>query len=665
MTPQGYISFEIDPDKYDKTIQELVSRTTQLCASTPDAETVAAWRAFYVAALSKGVALALLPRQIAGKSVEDILDAARWLPDKEGRSWISGFSGLTPEDRKAFSEAGERRKPKVRWEAFFKNGQTDIVLPLVPDAQSYADRIAAFIRRHNEDAIKNFSEERALDLALKRDRPRAGSGIDQLLIRRDPVNPSQIQVCKPDLRDGTVGAPNDWKPGGPKLGRYLESCNEWALADVFHAETGGRKNDMPVSAAADFVDMAHGHPVDADSLGLGRLRLVITNDPQKIGEMSTGQRWTTCMVKDGPCFDQTLADIEAGVLAAFVVDVDDPQARYPLMRVLIKPFWTEKTACDAIFVPAKIYGGDGPENSRTCDALERTLARFVALQNANKSGFFVMDPRLYVDSQVQLVCLEKQWAHDGIVESMERYQRCSLKDWLFELAATGVSDDKALRKRKSLKNSIALVFDADDSVHGLPRKFYREVSKTFVGAIPQPLEILEAARDGVFINRKAAFGALKKGDLPLWAELSKNWEPDVRYLAAYAALASSKPGDGSPLAALSSAYGAEMKDLLDRAAKTASIRKNPSRLNASLIERLGELASMAGEYDGVVDAGLVERVSLVSRADVSFGVREAASRTLSSLLVPRPDLVSAARSDSLAGRARRALERGVHRFVFR
>ena len=113
-------------------------------------------------------------------------------------------------------------------------------------------------------------------------------------------------------------------------------------------------NKLGTSKASVSVLM-NGKRLSADAYKPDDLMVVISRDPQKIGEMSSGQHWQSCMAEGGINFRYVPADIEAGSLVAYVVSKDDPEARYPLMRQLLKPFHNDANG-KTVLIPAHVYG---------------------------------------------------------------------------------------------------------------------------------------------------------------------------------------------------------------------------------------------------------------------------------------------------------------------
>jgi hypothetical protein len=261
------------------------------------------------------------------------------------------------------------------------------------------------------------------------------------------------------------------------------------------------------------------------------------------------------MASDGINFHFVPQDIEAGSLIAYVVHKADPEARYPLMRQLIKPFKNQQG--ETILVPARIYGGEG--HSLVRDALSQTLTHFVQRQNANQIGEFHMDRRLYADGQGQVVRLQGGWSADSIKEAVTKYQAGSIQEWITELGRYELllSQDKRGEYGEDpaetigkLKKKLSRVYDAGNKQTGLPRMFFREMLKSSIGSIPHPKDIYRAISDDPDLKLRAkAFEALIKEDEIGWqSHAAKLLSEERVQIALVAALSLSTQSDKEPFA---------------------------------------------------------------------------------------------------------------------
>lgn len=537
--PSLSLYFQINEKNYSRLIDSLLAETEALQSASTQ-ELTQARRDYFVAAISRGVDISDLPQKAAFSTAADIIQAIGSIPDKEATGWV-GVTSLDTSDRQSFKEAAAKRPSAMAWDNLFTNGNDEIILPFSKEAQSLDDKIGAFIAAYNARALENFARAQEKDREMKKQdhtaRPRAGKAIEEREIRRKTDSRGKIF-----LETHIPGEPDDtWKPG-PKFGKFLQDQYEWELFDLFQLEMDKSQElttqNLVLSEFKDIADHAE-HAVDAlyDS---GDLRVVISRDAQKIGEMSTGQRWRSCMAKDGINYQYVLHDIEAGSLVAYVVHKDDTEARYPLMRQLIKPFRskagqelteTANPSADAllretILVPSNVYGGQGSANSRTRDGLKRTLRDFTDLQNADKLGAFHMDPNLYADGQAVTARLSDDWSSDDICNAVHDYQDGAFLEYAAELdhyKARLYLEKPDQHGRLPAENidrinaKIRRIVDEKNTAAGLPRMFHQEMIRSSPGMIPNPKAIISALSGDKFLTaRKAALEALTKQDRAAW-----------------------------------------------------------------------------------------------------------------------------------------------------
>jgi hypothetical protein len=551
--------FRINTENYAKLVDRLLSETNRL-SPTSDDRLRAARKGYFEAAIAKGADITDLVAEI--QSIHDakvVEKAAQNLPDKESLGWKGSQVSLSERDRAGFSAAAKKRSPEMRWDNLFPKGQDDLILPLSETAQSFDDLIERFLNQHNVRAVELLKQARDYDaMALARDplaRPTAGRDIAQRLIKLAPVNvlkpkePLKLQSLNPN-KEGEV-----WE-SGPKFAKYLQDSFEWGLYDIFQMGRVGadkqklssfttrrQKNDVKLEDLTDRSVL----PIDT-YLDAGDFKVIISRDPQKIGEMSTGQRWLSCMASDGINYHFVPRDISAGTLVAYVVHKDDTEARYPLMRQLIKPF--RNSTGEVILVPAKIYGGGGLDNSRTRDALTLTLNEFVKKQNIGKSGEFKMDSHLYADGQSVAAMLQSQWSDSHILDAVLSYRSGSITEWMTELSnilksvpewRSPSSDETA--KTETFRKKIFRAYCARDTEVGLPRMFFRATSKSSIGVVPPPRDIQNVVvNNNLLLASEDAFKALVSENHVLWSEYSRKLPLDVRAQMSLAALVSAERG---------------------------------------------------------------------------------------------------------------------------
>ena len=555
---------EIDRRNYDSLIDRLVSEVKEINPASKDTE--GALKNYFATALTKGTNFANIKfEELAKMSPTAINAAANALPDK-----------LSQESREAFAQAAEARVAAMRWNKLFEDGSDDITLSLSAEAQSVDQRIGEYIDVHNKQAEINFAQ------AQKDDPRNAGKTIEQRQIRRDENDPARLQTLNPKK--------NLWE-SGQRLGAFLEANMQWDLLDDFQLENSRKKNaDNGNSGVAadlrEFIVRNENNdneepnrnkksPLAADQYDPDSLSIIISRDPQKIGEMSSGQHWRSCMSeidhttgKAGVNFHFVPRDIEAGSLVAYLVSKDDTQARYPLMRQLLKPHYNQQTGETAL-IPAKIYGADIGGNSRTRQALHDSLNNFVREKvNVGKSGEFIMDSRLYGDGQPGLVNLQAIWSEELIRKGLIKYHDSSLQEYMTELKnreekiedclhyieeksttepetenteekprnfegilATSKRKERSIEElqeemvkaeseAKSFRNKISNL----NNPEALAKGFFRETRKTSPDSLPSPQDVLDVAKSPEITTRHTAINT---------ALINRNTEPLTQYLTSH------------------------------------------------------------------------------------------------------------------------------------
>lgn len=501
-TTQLYL--DIDENRHQALIDALVTEVKK-DAAQPAATNDMALRAYFSAALEKGVSLEQmnLPK-LAALSEDELRIAAEKLPDK-----------LSPASRERFYKAAARREPAMRWDHLFPDGGNEIMLPLAAGAQSVDDRIAAYIEAHNTRAAAAFAR------AQQEDPQKAGRTIDQQEIRRDPADSSKLQVVNPNKPTNADGSKR-WVPG-QRLGAFLGEQNEWALQDDFQLENSRKASltDAASSLPADMRElMQRTSSPTADKYDANSLMIVISRDPQKIGEMSSAQHWRSCMSEDGINFRYVEKDIAAGTLAAYVVSRDDPQARYPLMRQLLKPYQNPQTG-ESVLIPAKIYGADVGGNARTRQALHDSLSAFVRENvNAGKAGEFRMDKNLYGDGQAGYVTLRAEWTPASAQQALMRYYDSAMQEHLSEIQqrvdklatiskrSTEFSDVEDTSRLEGEIKRIQSKIDTLQDPELFARGFYREARKTSPDSLPDPQLVRQEALSPEIRTRHTAIHEL-------------------------------------------------------------------------------------------------------------------------------------------------------------
>ncbi|MES2985280.1 MAG: hypothetical protein V4735_08850 [Pseudomonadota bacterium] len=618
---QAYL--QIDRRRYEALIERLVDEVKAVSPASPDINE-RALREYFAIAITKGADFAGIKLdELGNMSASEIAKAAEALPDK-----------LTANSREAFAKAADQRPAQMQWNRLFPHGVDDITLPLTGDAKSVDDRIAAYIEDHNAMASARYEEAKAKN-------PRnAGKMIDQREIRRDPADPAKLQVVNPHKPIHPDGSKR-WEPG-QRLGAFLEARQEWALLDDFKLENS-RKNVGTGGAeereAQTREFMRRKSDIRADELTPQSLRIIISRDPQKVGEMSSGQHWESCMSecdsqgKRGMNFHYVPKDIEAGSLVAYLVSADDPQARYPIMRQLLKPYYNQTTG-DTVLIPAKVYGAFSGGNSRTRQALHDTLNVFVRERiNGGKSGEFGMDPHLYGDGQAGMVNLQAVWDEASIKRGLIKYHDSALQEYLTEIRSRdeiitthqesirtkqeiidtsepgdepwkramqerriqGLDKDVVALKKietevKSLKTKVNNLADPEVLAKG----FYREARKTSPDSLPQPQAVLLAANSSEIVERHKAVQELVAEGKPAALMHYLEGQPLEERIALTLELAQKMPAGANVAAEMWAQYMRELPSVERQAADAARVMRDsmtPDSLKKAAADIIAEKLS--------------------------------------------------------------------------
>jgi hypothetical protein len=265
---------------YQKTISQLIERFD---LQSGDSNLMQARRAYLYGAIMKSVDLSVCPKGLHDMTANELVTATADLPDK--------FSST---DRELVNKASHQRDLTL-WHGLMPDEEIqDIMIDFFGrDAQSASEKIQSFINKHNEKAKKTYQS------ALQQDEndqlinpgvyPKAGKTIDQRQIRLDPDKPNQLQTFDPSK--------NKWMLG-PRLNKFLQESYEWRLFDIVQVGTDLKQmaNRSFADSNVPFADFLNQQSYDVDRLfDAGKLKVLISSDPQKVNEMSTGQRWYSCM----------------------------------------------------------------------------------------------------------------------------------------------------------------------------------------------------------------------------------------------------------------------------------------------------------------------------------------------------------------------------------
>lgn len=580
---------------YHWTIQALLNRYELV--SSDEALRHARYN-YFDTAIKRGYPLSTLPEGIEKLTAEALQEAATNIPDKKS-SFRNGGGQLRAEDRNSFSEWAKHRKKGIWGNLFSTSDVPEIIIDFPrKDIVTTEKLLTKYIESYNKKAEKSYLQalwKEAAPSSLEGS-PRlstAGRTIDQRQIRLDPENSKLIQSFDPKKQR--------WVPG-PKIGKFLQDNYEWHLFDLLQTDdsldTHAKKEE---TETVSFLDLMNHQAVDCDTLlDAGELRILISADPQKIGEMSTGQRWGSCMATNGENYGYVRHDIAEGTLVAYVIHKEDVEARYPMMRQLIKPYKSQNG--DMIFVPAKIYGQMGRYSANTAAALGQSLVAFVAKHNDQVPAVdYSMAPSLYADGQATMVSLREDWHDETIIAALEAFQNGAIEEWMteieFNLNASQdgkkgrYGEDASVTARKQLKK-LENILQNDDPLVGLPRIFYREQTRANIGVFAHPKAIEQAALSSRRLqSRKKIFQALKDNDQDAFCEYEE---------------------------AIKNGNDYEEKDMLERIVTIAVLSSKSQDSNSSPIGMLERLTDyIEGEYDrfGALDYSCSEKLKFMHIMD--------------------------------------------------
>ncbi|HEU0116997.1 MAG TPA: hypothetical protein VFR09_00050, partial [Alphaproteobacteria bacterium] len=422
MTEEIKKYIELDRKNYETAINRLVTNVMGEGWNSSDPQ-ARALQDYFTLAMERGIHFSAEDLEaLKGLSPKELVWKSDSLTDKNSK-----------ENREKFADAGKQRKDEMKWDNLFPENQNEIYLQLGGSGRSLDNIIADYIRERNVAAQARY------EAAVAEGDRNAGKSLEQSELRLKPDDPTFLEQFH--------RAKGEWIQS-QKFGRYLEANFEWGILDDFQYENSKKDKDTIKDGQSEIeakaADLAMLPIIDrgimlvgadsgisSDRYDLESLMVVISRDPQKIGEMSSGQFWRSCMAENGFNFHFVPMDIQAGTLMAYVVSRDDPQARYPLLRQALKPY--QNAEGQTILAPAKVYGAASAGNTRTKDALDVVLHEFVRTRvNQGLTGQFNMDGRVYGDGQPTVINFDSQ--DFELDDALTRYHQSALQEYLVERA---------------------------------------------------------------------------------------------------------------------------------------------------------------------------------------------------------------------------------------
>jgi Ran GTPase-activating protein (RanGAP) involved in mRNA processing and transport len=292
--------------------------------------------------------------------------------------------------------AAERDDAERQWENLF-NGKDRIKLKLLTAGEEVLgldDRLRAVIAEYNDkhpdDTVKlqdpNHPTQHNNKIIWQSGSKNESPSITKFLRNTTKVNSAEAWVLADDLEVA-------WLVEKTAKEKTKKSQEPASAPEPTTESTPSAKKTIP------FAELEKNEKQAVDGMNWDDLEVVISRAPIDIAGMSTGRRWTSCMAKGREHHNFVPKEIAAGTLVAYLAHREDKNLRYPLMRVLLKPFRDENN--DTILVPNHVYPKqhDVPGNSRARDALLHTVLEFVRPLHQGKTGTFQMDSSIYEDQQ--------------------------------------------------------------------------------------------------------------------------------------------------------------------------------------------------------------------------------------------------------------------------
>jgi|GEM_PF-1037085 len=449
MADEQPILVKIDPKAYAEVIEGLIEHV----GASPELNP--ALHDYFVSAITKGADISAIDLPaLAQMSEEKLAEAAVNLPDKVSQNL-----------RKESQDSAALRK-NLKLAALFGE-DSDLKLKELEggeQAQTLEKIIDAKIAEYNETAKNGIR--------------RNGKNYEIFLPDRQGNNPSWK-----NLRGDFIHFIQKQPP----------TKETWLLLNILEKAASQQAeiayNPQKTMRLADIMDR---QLFSLDDYNPKSLRVVFTSKPESIVEMSSGQRWTSCMNEEEERVNYihfTQNDITYGTIVAYLVAEDDPQARYPLARQLLKPYQNQQTK-ETIYIPAHIYPAARSPN--TYKLFEQTTDNFVQQFNQGKIGEFVMNKNLYSDGQTGFVNIgEQEWDRESVNNALQGYYQSNFTEYLTELNIHRENPQRVT----SLLNKMKQLHDP----YRISRNLFKDLAKSHgEGTLPNPQVILDVAKNRIF-----------------------------------------------------------------------------------------------------------------------------------------------------------------------
>ncbi len=443
---------------------------------------------------------------------------------------------LTQQSRDRFARLGKERAKEARWDQFFPNDD-DVVIPLAAEAKSMRERIDDVIAAHNAEAdgryqhaLTQAANERGITVdalqEIMRGDAKTMSPQDRSLLSIGK-DPSQMQVRikeESEQLEEYDRRKDTWKPGR-KLSGLLHQVGQQDLLDEYNnlgSTPDSRQAAMKaLSRQVNSPTVPYGEVgTKADGYDLNSMHIVISRDPQRIGESSSGQAWFSCMSESGINFRYLDADIKEGTLVAYLAAKDDPLVRRPLARVLLKPYVNEDTK-EAILIPGKVYGGKDDYTSgrretlspKAKAAFQEGVMEWVRTTHQQKSGTFQLRDGLYADGELTRQTLKDKWTHEDVLDGMKGFRQGLIQEFLTEhydiqSLADGMDyGEERTARQKELNTEYTRELAKFDDQTAMAKSYLRKLKKSSLGAIPTFEQVTAAAKE-LDLSRKTMLESL-------------------------------------------------------------------------------------------------------------------------------------------------------------
>jgi hypothetical protein len=294
-------------------------------------------------------------------------------------------------------------------------------------------------------------------------------------IRSAPRHGAVVLSIAPDQPSKLFATPIDDETGKSfetSLFELLLEDEEWELArDVELAGVISNQKKEPEPANADeefYLAIYSGKIADMDKFQPDRFRILFSREPRHLAEMSSGQRWKSCLAENEAKAATLVADAREGTFVAYLVAAEDAAAAYPFLRIAVRPM--RNSQGDLAWVPEGVYGqsdrgmaGAAAHSTETAKGFLEKVATFVELV-ANKEAA----PGTYrafggIQHEKDQIELGKRWTRENVRECVRKLLD-SWKDERDMLRDRETSEQAGLRASTRDKKLLSQAFKHATSI---------------------------------------------------------------------------------------------------------------------------------------------------------------------------------------------------------